>query len=47
MEKILRNKTKEVLKECIDYLDGKRPETEKNFIIGRLSMIIELLHEKK
>lgn len=43
MKEILINKSKEVLKELIDYLDGNKLEIEKNFILGRLSVVEELL----
>ncbi|GCD10606.1 hypothetical protein [Clostridium tagluense] len=47
MKQILVNKTKEVLKELIDYLDGNKSENEKNFIIGELLVLVELLKEIK
>lgn len=45
MEEILKSKIKEALKDCVDYLDGKKSEVEKNFTMGRLSVLIELLKE--
>lgn len=46
MKEILRNKLKEVLKELIEYLNGSNSETDKNFTLGRLSVIEELIKEE-
>lgn len=46
MEEILKNKLKEVLKELIEYLNGSNSETDKNFILGRLSVVEELIKEE-
>lgn len=45
MKEILKSKIKEALQDCVDYLDGKKSEGEKNFIMGRMSVLIELLKE--
>lgn len=47
MKQILINKTQKVLKELIDYLDGNKSDNEKNFIIGELTVLVELINEIK
>lgn len=48
MEEILKNKLKEKMMELRDLISkDKVSDNHKNFVMGELSMLIELLEDKK
>lgn len=47
MDNTLKSKLIEVIKELDEYLCNNKSETEKNFILGRLSILQELLKDRE